>query len=366
MALRLLKGHTVDTKDSVSIELDKDSIVFQGCEQEALAVYLSGHLTIHVKEPLAVKHIRLHLSGVRRVSLRAPPPAARKTLSSEDEFYKRSWHFHDAYRATPEVLAPGEHKYPFSVLLEGSLPESVEGLKDASIAYSFTAEVGRKHARDLRLQKPLRIIRVPEPWSQEMVLDEVWADKIAYLIEIPNKVVAFGASLDVNYSFLPVLSGLKIAYIETHILEVREFALNESEMDSGRSHSTTAILCSDQYNVDDGAIKTMDGCQFSRSLRLPRTLGECVPDTSARGIRIKHKLVIQVRMHNPEGHDTELRLAIPVSIYLSPYYRAWEGSFTGDVQLPPTLIPGDEPPPPYEEHGLDRVYSPRELLAGSA
>jgi hypothetical protein len=48
--------------------LDKDFVLFQGSEQEALAVYLSGILSLRLKETTTIKYIRLHLRGVRRVS----------------------------------------------------------------------------------------------------------------------------------------------------------------------------------------------------------------------------------------------------------------------------------------------------------
>ncbi len=98
-----------------------------------------------------------------------PSLIAWKRQASEEEFYKRTWEFHDSYRTTPQVLPAGEYKFPFNVVLEGSLPESVEGVRDASIAYMFTVEIGRKHGRDVKFQKPLRVIRVPENCSQDMV-----------------------------------------------------------------------------------------------------------------------------------------------------------------------------------------------------
>ena len=66
-------------------------------------------------------------------------------------------------------MPAGEYKFPFNVVLEGSLPESAEGVKDASIAYMFTVEIGRKHGRDVKFQKPLRVVRVPENCAQDIV-----------------------------------------------------------------------------------------------------------------------------------------------------------------------------------------------------
>ncbi|OJJ00829.1 hypothetical protein ASPVEDRAFT_51907 [Aspergillus versicolor CBS 583.65] len=369
MALHLLKSPTLHS-EYADVDLDQDHVVFQGSPQEALAVYLSGNLTFRCKDPLTIKHIRLHLTGVRRKKgtnrCSLPLRTAWKRQASEEEFYKHTWEFHDSYRTTPQVLPAGEYKFPFNVVLEGSLPESAEGVKDASIAYMFTVEIGRKHGRDVKFQKPLRVVRVPENCAQDITLDEVWAEKIAYQIHVPNKIVAFGTSLDVNHAFVPAMRGLKIEYVESQLLEIRDFALNEADMDTGKNNtSSTTILSSDRYLLDnnppDVAVKDTSGFQFARSLHLPKILGQCMQDIDTKGIRIKHKLKINVRMHNPDGHVSELRLAIPVSIYLSPYYRIWEGSSIAGLATPPpqgALSPSDEAPPAYGSHELDRLYSP--------
>ncbi|KAL2829453.1 hypothetical protein BDW59DRAFT_142113 [Aspergillus cavernicola] len=362
MTLHRLKGeHGGSQREYVDVQLDKSYVAFQGSQQEALAVYLSGNLVFRFKEPATIKHIRVHLSGVRRVSL--PSRTGWKKSCKEEEFYKKSWDFHDAYRTTPEVLPVGDHRYPFTVVLEGSMPESVERMKEASIAYFFTVEIGRKHGRDVSYRKPLHVIRSPTLYDVAMTLDEVWAEKLLYRIHIPSKAVAFGTSLDVNYDFVPLLQDLKIEYIESQLLEVREFAINEDEVVSGRNSSTTTtILSSDRYIIDDNTaectMKSIGGYQFSRTLHLPKTLGQCVQDTDALGITVKHKLQVNARMQNPDGHVSELRLTIPVSIYLSPYYRVWGGDSFVSEDLPPipVICDSEEVPPPYGQHETDRLY----------
>ncbi|KAL4930311.1 arrestin family protein [Aspergillus undulatus] len=365
MAPRFLKGACGNATKNVEIQLDKDYIVFEGSAQEALAVYLSGHLILRVNEPLTVKHIRLHLSGLRRVSL--PTKAGWGKVSSEEEFYSRTWEFHDAYRTTPQVLSTGVYKYPFNVVLEGSLPETVEGVKEASIGHSFTAEIGRKHGKGITLRKPLRVIRVPDMYIHELALDETWAEKLAYRIFIPNTAVAFGSSIEMNYSFIPLIRGLKIDYVESQILEFREFALKGGEGLSGHDASAVTVLSSDIFAMDDTAedtIKGPDGYQFARSLHLPKGLGQCMQDAEVLGVRIKHKIRVVVRMRNPDGHTSELRLRIPMSIFLSPQYRVWEGSSSNEtLQSPETVSASDEAPPPYGKHGLDRLVEPQALLA---
>ncbi|KAL2865206.1 arrestin family protein [Aspergillus lucknowensis] len=362
------KGECVNKSEYVDVELDQEDVVFQGSEDEAIGVYLGGRLAFRFKEPTAITHIRLHLSGVRRVS--APTRAGWIRTSRESEFYKRTWEFHDASQTAPEILPVRHHKYPFSAVLEGTLPESIEGFRDASITYFFKVEIGRKHGKDVSYRKPLRIIRIPKLQAVDTTLEEVWANKIAYQVHIPSKAVAFGTAIDVNYGFVPLLKDLKIDRIETQLSELREFTLNEDDLVLARNSDSTRILSSDRYTIDEGAqdpTRPKGGCQFSHSIPLPQSLRQCVQDTDTMGIRVKHKLRIYVRMQNPDGHYSELRIAVPVSIYLSPSYRVWDGCFTGEAP-PPALIAsgdGEEAPPAYGQHEMDRIYEGRDEGAGT-
>ncbi|KAL4799564.1 hypothetical protein BDV19DRAFT_400795 [Aspergillus venezuelensis] len=359
MALHLLKASKARSRDCVSIELDQQFVTFQGSAQEALAVYLTGHLILRLDEPLAVKHLRLHFSGTRRISF--PTRNTWRNSVWQEEFYKQTWDFHDKHRTTLQVLPPGEHKYPFSVLLDGSLPESVQGMSQALVVYSFRAEVGRKSGRDIICRRPLRIIRVPQLYTQELTLDEVWADKIAYRIQVPNTSIAFGTMVELRYSFIPLLTGLNIEYVESEVLESLEVSADESAV-SSRVNSTN-VICSTKHIMEDGFIgdisKDAEGYHLSHTLHLPRRIGQCAQDTEAMGIRIKHKLKVIVRMTNPDEHLSELRLSIPMSIYLSPDYPVWDSTFDRQSLPPPNINSiNDEPPPPYGRHSLDQLCEP--------
>jgi hypothetical protein len=49
------------------------------------------------------------------------------------------------------------------------MPQTLEGLKDASIMYSFAVEIGRKHGKNITYRKPLRVIRAPKPACVDLV-----------------------------------------------------------------------------------------------------------------------------------------------------------------------------------------------------
>ncbi|KAL4805371.1 hypothetical protein BDV18DRAFT_161027 [Aspergillus unguis] len=333
--MALLRRKRADPK--VTIQLDKDYIVFQGSPQEALGVYLSGTLAIQSREWAPVTCIRLHLRGLR-ISFQT----GRRRGADKDEFFKRTWDFLEPSHSTGTVI--GEYCFPFHVVLEGSLPETVEGLKEASITYSLTAEIVYR-GRILSIQKPLRVIRVPQPQYTDMILDQVWKEKLACRVHIPNRLVAFGTSIYLACAFAPLVKGLKIEHIESQLLEFKELG-NGGSMAS-------SIISSDRYTFEDRPSCENRRYQCSRRLGFPS--GNCVQDVDVVGINVSHKLRVIVRMHNPDGHDSEVRLTVPVTIYLSPSWPVWHDVSIATRLPRPITDCSDEAPPPYGKHELDRL-----------
>ena len=83
----------------------------------------------------------------------------KRRAHRERTFYEKSWTFIDPGRSKTDIIKPGNHEFPFDVLLEGSLPESVEGLDHSWVIYRFKAEIGKKYQKDIITRKPLRIVR---------------------------------------------------------------------------------------------------------------------------------------------------------------------------------------------------------------
>ena len=90
-----------------------------------------------------------------------------RTAKKENTFFEKIWTFRDPGKSKTEILKPGNYEYPFDVVLDGGLPESVEGLPESYVAYRFRADIGRKYAKDVTIRKPLRIIRTLGPSALE-------------------------------------------------------------------------------------------------------------------------------------------------------------------------------------------------------
>ncbi|PGH11064.1 hypothetical protein AJ79_05106 [Helicocarpus griseus UAMH5409] len=351
------------------IRLDDDYIVFRGSEDEAASTILKGKVVLCLSEPLTIKYLRLHLCGMSRVLLQ--PAAGNRKAARERNFFEKTWSFKDAGKGKTETLPADNYEFPFDIILPGSLPESVEGLRDSWVTYRFKAEIGRKYAKDVVARKPLRIIRTLDPSALElayaMSIENVWPNKIEYSISTPSKAVIFGTSVQVDFRLVPLLKGLKIGTISTQLLELHDFVVNPDASEIYQvSHKSSKIIVDDPYTLEqqdmpetpDGVV---EGFEFSRVLNLPKSLSKCLQDTNTRGIRVKHKLKFRVQLQNPDGHTSELRATLPISIFISPNLAIDDNNNLVD-QTPQSAqrvihTMAQQAPPVYGEHQFDQLYS---------
>jgi hypothetical protein len=105
-----------------------------------------------------------------------------------------------------------------------------------------------------------------------------------------------------------------------------------------------------------------EGYQFSRYLELPKTFKSCVQDAEIHGIKVRHKLKFNIALHNPDGHISELRATLPISLYISPSIAINENNDLVD-QTPVASKQALEndlsnsAPPLYGQHQFDQYYS---------
>lgn len=373
MALSFFSGGgSASNAKYFDIRLNDDYIVFRGSEHESASAHLKGTLVLCLSEPLAIKHLRLQLTGMSRVCWHLPSSSTAGGRKSwrERVFYDKTWRFRDPGKGKTEILAAGNYEYPFDVVLEGSMPESVEGLSETWVMYRFKAEIGRKYAKDIVARKPLRIIRTLDPSALElshaMSVDNIWPNKIEYSISTPTKAVVFGTSIQVDFKLIPLLKGLRIGQITSQLMESHDLTLNPEDPDSIRNtYKTTRTIITDEHELEDDSLEIIDeaaeGYQFTRFLDMPQTLTRCLQDTDTKGIKIRHKMKFRIQLHNPDGHISELRATLPVSIYISPHIAIDENNNIRDSAPQSARRTVDEAanqaPPLYGEHTFDQLYS---------
>ncbi|KAL9110456.1 MAG: hypothetical protein Q9227_005000 [Pyrenula ochraceoflavens] len=355
---------------SFNCRLQDDYIVFRGNEQEASSAHLKGSVVLCLTEPMTVKYIRLTLTGISRVSWYLNTATSSKRAFRERSFFEKTWLLQDPGKGKTEIMKVDNYEFPFDLILDGSLPESVEGLGETFVIYRFRAEIGRKYSKDIVTRKPLRIIRTLDPSNLElsyaMSVDNIWPNKIEYSISTPTKAVAFGTSVKVNFRLVSLLKGLRIGQITTQVLESHELML-DFENRYSQIHKNQKVIAEDEYMVDDGSEPQIlneeaEGYEFARHIELPKSLRKCLQDTEARGIKIRHKLKFNVQLHNPDGHVSELRASLPVSFFISPTIAINENNDLVDQAPVAGRVAAEDQlnaaaPPLYGEHHFDQLYS---------
>ena len=178
----------------------------------------------------------------------------------------------------------------------------------------------------------------------------------------------FGTSLKVDFRLVPLLKGLRMGLVSTQIVETQEFMLDpDGAQQYGNMYKDTRPIGMDEYHIDPDADSQIldeaaEGYNFSRYIELPKSLNKCLQDTETRGIKIRHKLKFNIQLHNPDGHTSELRATLPVSLYISPSLPLDENNdlvdqtpFAARQALASDLA--NQVPPLYGEHLLDQLYS---------
>jgi hypothetical protein len=92
---------------------------------------------------------------------------------------------------------------------------------------------------------------------------------------------------------------------------------------------------------------------------LPKRLSKCLQDVDVHGIKIRHKVKFNIALHNPDGHVSELRATLPVTIFISPNMPLTSDGRLVD-QTPLSTQSTDivqHAPPLYGEHILDQLYA---------
>lgn len=274
------------------------------------------------------------------------------------------------------ILPAGNYEYPFEYLLPGDTAESVEGIPEASITYKLKATVGRgKLAYDLHAYKHLRVIRTLEPGALEflhaMSVENIWPNKVEYSIVIPQKAVVFGGCVNMEMRFTPLLKGLELGEITAKMIEIRECMVQNSASQPIREHRTDRDVATWRFEVsreehwqdvieDTG----QEGWALTKQLNLPKKLRQCIQDLNHHGMKVRHKIKLTVALKNPDGHVSELRATLPVSIFISPNIPFDEnGSLLnqGPGDASSSFRQNSIAPPGYGEHILDQLYDDMDI-----
>ncbi|VEU23017.1 DEKNAAC104167 [Brettanomyces naardenensis] len=218
-------------------------------------------------------------------------------------------------------LPRGNYSLPFEVALPGNIPETVEGLRCGVILYrlqSHLDSIRLSSRRDPQCCKYLRIFR--KPLITEAILNEdcsvenTWPGKVQYEVRLARKAIPIGGKIKVHILMVPLSKGLKLGEIKATIQQY--FALKGSDEESFEDRKnifeyTFPAISMDQLSPDKWSLEA--------KICVPENLKQCTPDVELKDdiIRVRHRLVLDINILNPDGHSSQVRSKLPVIFYIS-------------------------------------------------
>lgn len=239
------------------------------------------------------------------------------------------------------TLVKGNYEFPFSAIIPGSLVESVEGLPNAAVTYALEATIERPKQPDLICKKHLRVIRTlaidAVELSETVSVDNSWPEKVDYTISIPTKAIAIGSSTMINILIVPILKGLKLGPVRISLVENSQYCgsyggvINQERMVAklklkdplkhvAQIKKKWSLNEAADEGVDTDTGEFQDKWEVRALLNIPASLTKCSQDCRIlSNIKVRHKIKFIISLLNPDGHISELRAALPVQLFISPF-----------------------------------------------
>ncbi|KAK6204318.1 Rod1 protein [Scheffersomyces amazonensis] len=250
------------------------------------------------------------------------------------------------------VLVSGNYEIPFSAILPGTMPESLEGLPGASLVYRLEATIDKgKFHNSMVTKKHIRVIRTLTTDSVELsetvAVDNTWPKKVEYSLNVPQKAIAIGSGTPISFMLVPLLKGLRLGDIKIQLVEYYSFMGYLPPAYNGERIVTERKI---KRPAENDPNFQMDKWEVDTFLRVPPSLAKCTQDCDiSQNVKVRHKLKFVIGLINPDGHVSELRASLPIQLFISPFVsiRAKNEENLSDVES----IPGDEKE--EDHHGRD-------------
>ncbi|KAI5455627.1 hypothetical protein BGZ63DRAFT_138584 [Mariannaea sp. PMI_226] len=345
------------------IRLERNCIVFRGDENASSSQLLRGVVVLCVHSRFKIEDVHLQLAGTLRYSWRDP-----SLLGHKVNILDYRWPSFAGRHGETMTLPPGNYEWPFEYLFPGDTVESIEGIPEASIVYKLKATISRgKLAIDIHTDRHVRVIRTLSVDSLEtmptITVGNTWLDKIDYSVSLPTKAVALGSTIALYMNFTPLLKGLDLGDVLVTLLETRELTGHVPNSPHMREHRVVHRLSQWCFQITSDhwqeAIQGtgQEGWSLTKTLDMPKDLHLCCQDVNHHGIKVDHKLRVQIQLNNPDGHISELLIFLPIYLFISPHiFSGSQGNLLSHRDTISSLEAATAGPPGYGDHLQDQLY----------
>ncbi|CAO2658316.1 Nn.00g060390.m01.CDS01 [Neocucurbitaria sp. VM-36] len=365
----------------LEIKPESPFVVYYGESSESHETELKGKLVLTNPESISVRSVRITLTGTRKVSWHltntvSPQPITQKTAFLIENL--TLFPVEGSNKNKAHKINAGYHEWDFSFKMPNNLDQSVEGLPTNWVVYNLKASVDRGYmSKQLSATSHIRVIRtlgrdLLESMPMEQINEDIWANKLAYKITVPQKNYIIGTNITADFVLIPLRKGVEISTIKMELIESRQLFADYA----GRriSHQTDIQVAVTEGDMPENSARTVpngvddadelfdESHRFQMTLDLPKSLKNCRQSVDTENIRLTHKLRLYVNLKNPEGHTSQLLVKNHVHLFISPNLPPNEDqSVVVDHNILNAQAIQDEvnqnAPPTYGLHQLDELYN---------
>ncbi|CAI8497364.1 unnamed protein product [Hanseniaspora opuntiae] len=247
--------------------------------------------------------------------------------------------------SSQDVLQPGNYELPFSLITPPNIPESLD-LKECYVNYYFTCSIERPSKKtDLILKKKLKIIRTLTPDSVELfetaLISNTWPKKVEYALSTPAKSNIIGSLIPLRLELYPLSKKLRLGSIKVQLVEqisvfspvvgtktFERVCAKKKVSDPLRScryydeqlaSEFPDIIPYENVIIEDRG-QFLDKWDIMIYLETPSSLSKVAHDcVIGNFVKVRHKVKFVIGLINPDDHVSELRAALPLHLFVSPF-----------------------------------------------
>ena len=197
--------------------------------------------------------------------------------------------------------------------------------------------------KTLHISRQLHSIVGPD-LMEPLAISKLWTGKLDYTITIPTRLYTYGDRIPITVRVTPLQSGLQMRHLSCTFKEYMICsAVNGWYGGKTRSHGRTLSY------VDGNIFGKLDAgvrpATWSTTLlvNVPRSPEEVQCNVQNEIVRIRHKIKLVLSVENSDGHFSELRAVLPITIHatnltgLPAYDETWK-SYPYDPALMIALL----------------------------
>ncbi|ORZ18063.1 hypothetical protein BCR42DRAFT_373574 [Absidia repens] len=374
----------------LSIHLESDSLYLYGSPEESAGTEIRGCLELTFKESTRVKSISLQFMGLLKqnwtegLSNVSFSTSQRRQTKWKKAIYQHDWTFLPEGRWPHNIKANTTYRYPFNLGLPGHIAESITCDSSGgmgSLTYQFKATVTRPFAtKNIVVHRSIQVIRKQPSFGYNFyrshndnsrVINKTFGDKVNYCIKLDTDIYQRGQPIRIHFIFKPLVQSLRIQHISCFLKEyttLTQFTDNDDNDDARMDQLSvrTPLQQNQQSRIISLARDDRFSCdgnvwEETETVVVPRSARSVQLDMDHPLMRIEHKLRLTVCFVQLDGHQSELRVTLPIKI-LEPNSLSSSHSPTSTEPVlyedtTPHLLLDDLPR--YEEACLTVPYDPQ-------